>query len=277
MSFSARDGVTFGGYLTLPLGVPGRGLPLVVWVHGGPYLRDGWAYDYIGQIFANRGYAFLRVNYRGSRGFGRHFRVSAFKQWGRAMQHDVVDAVESLVRSGVVDRSRMAIIGHSYGGYVALLGLTMTPDLFACGAASSTTANLVPFVSRFSRTPGNLWVRETIGDEQIPADLEMLRSVSPITYVDRVTKPILVVRGDRDDALPPGDIDTFAAALAKRGQAITSVVYEGDGHFFRRENQLDYLARAEALFARCLGGRAEPMAGDRYPGSTARVTAAGTR
>jgi len=217
----------------------------------------------------------MRINFRGSRGFGRRFRLASFKQWGRAMQYDVVDAADWAVRSGIADRSRMAILGHSYGGYAALAALTLTPDLFACAAASSTVADLVAFVSNFPRTPGNAWVRATIGDPEIPSEAEALRSVSPLFLVDRLSKPVLLGRGDKDGALPPGDLDTFVEELRKRGGRVVSVVYEGDGHFFRRENQLDYFARAEALLARHLGGRAEPMVGDRQPGSTARVTAVG--
>jgi dipeptidyl aminopeptidase/acylaminoacyl peptidase len=209
ISFDARDGLRLRGYLTLPVGIPPRSLPLVVWVHGGPYLRDAWGFDGLGQFFVNRGYAFLRVNYRGSRGFGRHFRLASFKQWGRAMQDDVVDAVHSVVRSGTVDRGRVAIAGHSYGGYVALAALTLTPDLFQCAAASSTTSDLVAFVSRFPKTPGNAWVRKTIGDPDVPAEAEMLRQVSPRLLVDRLKRPLLMARGDKDGALPPGDLDAF--------------------------------------------------------------------
>jgi dipeptidyl aminopeptidase/acylaminoacyl peptidase len=275
ISFTARDGLRIHGYLTLPLGVRPRGLPLVVWVHGGPYLRDSWGLDGLGQFFVNRGYAFLRVNYRGSRGFGRRFRLASYKQWGRAMQDDVVDAVEFVVRSGTADRRRVAIAGHSYGGYVALAALTLTPGLFRCAAASSTTANLVAFVSRFPKTPGNAWVRTTIGDPEIPREAEMLRSVSPFFLVHRLNKPLLMARGDKDAALPPGDLDAFLEEIEKRGGDAASVVYEGDGHFYRRENELDYYARVEALFARHLGGRAEPRLGDRLPGSTAVVKLVG--
>jgi dipeptidyl aminopeptidase/acylaminoacyl peptidase len=270
ISFTARDGLRVHGYLTVPIGVPARRLPLVVWVHGGPSLRDSWGFDHIGQLFVNRGYAFLRVNFRGSRGYGRRFRLAGRKQWGRAMQDDIVDAVEFVVRSGVADRSRMAIIGHSYGGYSALAALALTPDLFACGAASSTAADLVAFAEAFPRTPGNAWVRDSVGDLQDPVDVAALRSVSPLTFVDRVTKPVLIARGDRD-GIPPAGIDAFVARLDARGGQVTSIVYEGDGHFFRRENELDYFARVEALFARHLGGRSEPMKGDGQAGSTVRV------
>ncbi len=275
ISFRARDGLRIHGYLTLPVGVAARRLPLVVWVHGGPYLRDSWGYDSIGQLFANRGYAFLRVNFRGSRGFGRQFKLASFKQWGGTMQNDIIDAVEWVVRRGIADRTRIAIIGHSYGGYVALAALTLTPDLFACGAASSTTANLLAFVSRFPKTPDNAWVRATIGDPEDPKDAQFLKSVSPIFQIDRLSKPVLIARGDKDGALPPGDIDDFVTEAGKRGRQAVSIVYEGDGHFFRRENQLDFFARVEALFARRLGGRAEPMAGDRQAGSTALVKVVG--
>jgi dipeptidyl aminopeptidase/acylaminoacyl peptidase len=273
--FKARDGLRIHGYLTLPVGVAARRLPLVVWVHGGPYLRDAWGYDNIGQLFANRGYAFLRINFRGSRGFGRQFKLASFKQWGGTMQNDILDGVEWVVRRGIADRTKMAIIGHSYGGYVALAALTLTPDLFACGAASSTTANLLAFVNRFPKTPDNAWVRATIGDPENPREAEFLRSVSPIFLVDRLSKPVLIARGDRDEALPPGDLDAFVTEAGKRGQQAVSVLYEGDGHFFRRENQLDFFARVEALFARHLGGRAEPMAGGKQAGSTALVKVVG--
>jgi dipeptidyl aminopeptidase/acylaminoacyl peptidase len=275
VSFEARDGLRIHGYLTLPLGVRPRGLPLVVWVHGGPYLRDSWGFDGLGQFFVNRGYAFLRVNYRGSRGFGRRFRLASFKQWGRAMQDDVLDAVEFVGRSGAVDRRRVAIAGHSYGGYVALAALTLTPDLFRCAAASSTASNLVAFVSRFPKTPGNAWVRTTIGDPEIREEAERLRSVSPFFLVHRLKRPFLMARGADDGALPPGDLDAFLAEIEKRGGSAASVVYEGDGHFYRRENELDYYARVERLLAAHLGGRAEPMPGDRMPGSTAVVKVVG--
>ncbi len=275
LTIKARDGLIVRGYLILPPGVPARKLPLVVWVHGGPYLRDSWGYDYIGQLFANRGYAFLRINYRGSRGFGRTFRLAGFKQWGGAMQNDVVDAVDCLLRVGVVDHRRMAIAGHSYGGYAALAALTLTPDLFACGAASSTVANLITFVNNFPKTADNAWVRETIGAPEDPEDAERLRSVSPFFLVGHLSKPVLIARGDQDGALPQNDLEVFVAEAEKRGQTAISIVYEGDGHFFRRENQLDFFARTEALFAQHLGGRAQPIAGDRYPGSTARINTVG--
>jgi dipeptidyl aminopeptidase/acylaminoacyl peptidase len=259
ISFAARDGLRVHGYLTVPVGIPARALPLVVWVHGGPTLRDSWGFDHIGQLFANRGYAFLRVNFRGSSGYGRTFRLAGRKQWGRAMQHDVEDAVDSVVRSGVADRSKVAIIGHSYGGYSALAGLSLTPDLFACGAASSTVADLLAFAEAFPRTREYVWVREIVGNVLDPADVAALRSVSPLTFVDRVTKPVLIVRGDRDGIAPSG-IDAFVARIRARGGEAASVVYDGDGHFFRRANELDYFARVEALFARCLGGRSEPAA-----------------
>jgi dipeptidyl aminopeptidase/acylaminoacyl peptidase len=276
ISFEARDGLRIRGYLTLPLGVHARNLPLVVWVHGGPYLRDSWGLDGLGQFFVNRGYAFLRVNYRGSRGFGRQLRLSSFKQWGRAMQEDVVDAVEFVVRSGTVDRRKMAIAGHSYGGYVALAALTLTPDLFQCAAASATASNLLAFVSRFPKTPGNAWVRTTIGDPEMPEDADRLRGASPFFHVDRLGKPLLMARGTEDGALPPGDLDAFLAEIEKRDGSAVSVVYEGDGHFFRRENELDYYARVERLFAAHLGGRAEPMPGEKLPGSTGVVEVVGT-
>jgi dipeptidyl aminopeptidase/acylaminoacyl peptidase len=271
ITVKSRDGLLVRCYLTLPLGVAHRGLPLVVWVHGGPYLRDAWSYDRIGQFFANRGYAFMRVNFRGSRGFGRRFRVAAHKEWGGRMQDDVVDAVRWAVRRGVADERRVAIIGYSYGGFSALVGLTATPELFACGAAASTAANLVPFVKQFPKTPGNAWVARSVGDADDPRDLARLRAVSPLTHVDRLKSPFLLVRGEKDGVLPPGELDAFIDAVERAGGSVGSVVYEGDGHFYRRANEIDFMARVEALFARCLGGRAEPVASNPLPGSTARV------
>jgi dipeptidyl aminopeptidase/acylaminoacyl peptidase len=148
----------------------------------------------------------------------------------------------------------VGIAGHSYGGYVALAALTLTPDLFRCAAASSTASNLVAFVSRFPKTPGNAWVRTTVGDPEIPEEAERLRGVSPFFLVDRLNKPLLMARGTEDGALFLGDFDVFLAEIEKRGGSAESVVYEGDGYFFRWENELDYYARVERLFAAHLGG-----------------------
>lgn len=235
-------------------------------------MRDAWGFDYTGQLFVNRGYAFLRLNFRGSAGYGRKFRLAGLRQWGGAMQDDVVDGVNEVVRSGVADPSRVALIGYSYGGYSVLAGLALTPDLFACGVAASTVADLFAFAGAFSKTPGNAWMLDCLGDVGDERDAARLRSVSPLTHVDRVTKPVLIVRGDRDGFAPAG-LDDFVSRLQAKGVDATSIVYEGDGHFFRRENELDFLGRAEALFARCLGGRNQPLEGDRQPGSTGRVQA----
>ena len=267
----SRDGLLVRGYLTLPLSVPHRQLPLVVWVHGGPYLRDGWGYDNIGQFFVNRGYAFLRVNFRGSRGFGRTFRIAAFKQWGGRMQDDVLDLMRSVVARGIADPRRIAIIGHSYGGYAALVGLARTPELFACGAASSTAGDLVAFVKQFPRTADNAWVPRTVGDADDPQDLALLRRVSPLTHVAQLKAPFVLARGDQDGVLPRGEAEAFVDAVERAGGSVSSVVYEGDGHFYSRVNQIDYMARVEALFASCLGGRAEPVPTSPLPGSTAAV------
>ena len=159
LTFAARDGLRIRAYLTLPPGTPARSLPLVVWVHGGPTLRDAWAFDNLGQLFANRGYAFLRVNFRGSAGFGRTFRLAGVKQWGLAMQDDVVDAAEFVVRSGVADRSRMAIIGYSYGGFSALAGLLshQTCSPAAWPPRPSPTCSRSPVRSRGRRAMPGCW------------------------------------------------------------------------------------------------------------------------
>jgi dipeptidyl aminopeptidase/acylaminoacyl peptidase len=267
----SRDGLALHCYLTLPPGVPPSRVPLVVWVHGGPYLRDSWGYDRTAQLFANRGYAFLRVNFRGSRGFGRVFRVAGHKEWGGRMVDDVEDATRWVVAQGIADPKRLAVLGHSYGGYAALVALTRVPGLFACGAASSTAADLVAFANHLPRTPENSWVQRTVGDTAIPADVQRLRDMSPLHHVDRLSGPIVLARGEKDGALPPGEQEAFVDALERHGKTVSYVVYQGDGHFFSRANELDYFARVETLFARCLGGRSEPLPGDRYPGSTARV------
>jgi dipeptidyl aminopeptidase/acylaminoacyl peptidase len=271
IAVKSHDGLLVRGYLTLPLGVPRRQLPLVVWVHGGPYLREGWGYDNIGQFFVNRGYAFMRVNFRGSRGFGRTFRVASFKQWGGRMQDDVLDLMRSVVARGIADPRRIAIIGHSYGGYAALVGLARTPELFACGAASSTVGDLVAFVKQFPRTVDNSWVPRTVGDADDPQDLALLRRVSPLTHVAHLKAPFVLARGDQDGVLPRGEAEAFVDAVERTGGSVSSVVYKGDGHFYSRVNQIDYMARVEALFASCLGGRAEPVPASPLPGSTAAV------
>jgi len=273
VSFQARDGLTLNGYLTLPVGVKPQGLPLVLFVHGGPWGRDEWGYNSYAQWLANRGYAVMQVNFRGSTGYGKKFLNAGNKQWGKAMHTDLLDAVNWTVKQGWVDARKVAIMGGSYGGYSALAGVTFTPDVFKCSVDIVGPSNLftllqsIPpywttFLSEFHMR---------MGDPK--TDEALLRAASPLFSADKIKVPLLIGQGANDPRVKQAESEQIVAAIEKNGGGVTYVLYPDEGHGFARpENRIDFNARTEAFLADCLGGRIEPLpAGDRVPGSTAVV------
>ncbi|QRO00997.1 S9 family peptidase [Archangium violaceum] len=278
VSFEARDGLKLQAYLTLPLGVPARKLPMVVYVHGGPWLRDWWGFSPYTQWFANRGYAVLQVNFRGSSGFGKKFMAASYRQWGLAMQDDLVDAVDWAVREGYADPERVAIYGFSYGGYAALAGAAFTPKKFACAVDHSGPANLISWLRNIPPywEGARAFFDARLGKLGNPQDEKLLETGSPLFRVDRIERPLLVGAGANDVRAPVSEAEQIVAAIKKRGGRVTYVLYPDEGHgLTRAENNMDFNARVEAFLARCLGGRAEPLGGERVPGSTAVVTTLG--
>ena len=276
VAFPARDGLTLNGYLTLPVGVKSANLPLVLFVHGGPWARDSWGYDPYAQWLANRGYAVLQVNYRGSTGYGKKFRNAAMKQFAGKMHDDLLDAVEWTVKQGWVDAKKVAIMGGSYGGYATLVGMTFTPDTFACGVDLVGPSNLVTLVESFppywAPFLGDSWF-PFVGNPKIPAEKADMEARSPIFKVASIKKPLLIGQGANDPRVTQKESEQIVAAMEAKGLPVTYVVYPDEGHGFARpENRIDFNARAEAFLGACLGGRVEPLpAGGKVAGSTAVV------
>ena len=258
ISFTSRDGLTIEGYLTLPPGEPDRPMPMVLNVHGGPWVRDGWGYDPEAQWFANRGYACLQVNYRGSTGYGKGFLNAGNKEWGARMHDDLVDAVEWAVDEGVADPGRVAIFGGSYGGYAALVGATFTPDLFRCAVDIVGPSSLITLINSIPPywKPLLSTFHERVGNPDTEEDF--LKSRSPLFFVDRLRIPMLIAQGANDPRVKQAESEQFVAAMKDKGIDHEYLLFEDEGHGFARpENRLIFYAAAERFLAKHLGGRAE--------------------
>jgi dipeptidyl aminopeptidase/acylaminoacyl peptidase len=258
VSFASRDGLTVEGYLTLPQGTPDGPLPMVLNVHGGPWVRDGWGYDPEAQWFANRGYACLQVNYRGSTGYGKSFLNAGDKEWGGRMHDDLVDAVGWAVDEGVADPERVAIFGGSYGGYAALVGATFTPDLFRCAVDIVGPSSLITLINSIPPywKPLLATFHERVGNPETEEDF--LKSRSPLFFVDRARIPMLIAQGANDPRVKQAESEQFVAAMKEKGIDYEYLLFEDEGHGFARpENRLEFYAAAERFLAKHLGGRAE--------------------
>ena len=277
---AARDGLEMVCYLSLPPGSnpddgdrPESPVPMVLYVHGGPWARDSWGYDPYHQLLANRGYAVLSVNYRTSTGFGKDFANAGRLEWGGKMQDDLTDAVEWAVAEGIAIRDRVAIMGGSYGGYATLAGLTMTPDLYACGVDIVGPSNLITLLETVPPywTPIIEVFTTRMGDHRTEEGRELLKSRSPLTYVDRIRRPLLIGQGANDPRVKQSESDQIIEAMTSRGIPVTYVLYPDEGHGFARpENRLAFSAVAEAFLAEFLGGRKQPV-GDDFAGSSITV------
>jgi dipeptidyl aminopeptidase/acylaminoacyl peptidase len=258
IELTARDGLTLRGYITYPTGLERRGLPMVVNVHGGPHARDTWGYDPEAQWLANRGYACLQINFRGSTGFGKRFLNAGDKEWGGKMHDDLVDAVRWAVDSGIADRARMAIYGGSYGGYAALVGATFTPDLFCCAVDIVGPSNLITMIETippYWETFRAIEYRR-VGNPETEA--EFLKSRSPLFLVDRIKAPILIAHGANDPRVKQAESEQIVDAMKRKGIPYEYVLFADEGHGFAKpENRLRFYAAAERFLARHLGGRAE--------------------
>lgn len=256
----SRDGFDLRSYLTRPIDGPREGLPMVLVVHGGPWARDSWGYDPEAQFLANRGYAVLQVNYRGSSGFGKRFMHAAEREFAGKMHDDLIDAVNWATESGVADPDRIGIYGGSYGGYAALVGATFTPDVFAAVVSYVGPSSLVTLVRSFPPywRPflASTWFRY-VGDPDKPEDVEDMVRRSPLERVHQIQAPLLVIQGANDPRVTKQESDQIVAALRERGVDVEYIVKDDEGHGFARpENRLDTYAAMELFFAKHLGGRA---------------------
>jgi dipeptidyl aminopeptidase/acylaminoacyl peptidase len=252
ISYRSRDGLTINGYLTLPRG-GGKNLPLIVNPHGGPWARDAWTYNSEVQFLANRGYAVLQVNFRGSTGYGRKFWEASFKQWGKKMQDDVSDGVAYAIREGIADPKRVAIYGASYGGYATLAGLAFTPELYACGVDYVGVSNLFTFM----KTIPPYWkpmldmLHEMVGHPE--RDKALLEEASPVMHAGQIRAPLLIAQGAKDPRVNVDESDQMVAALKKRGVDVEYVLKENEGHgFLNEENRFEFYEAMERFFAKHL-------------------------
>jgi dipeptidyl aminopeptidase/acylaminoacyl peptidase len=254
ISYTARDGLTIRGYLTLPRGSAPRELPLIVHPHGGPWVRDSWGFDPEVQFLASRGFAVLQMNYRGSAGYGRRFLEAGFGQWGLAMQDDVTDAVRWAIDRGIADPRRVAIYGGSYGGYAALAGVTKTPELYACGISYVGVSNLFTWLESIPPywKPYREMLHEMVGHPE--RDEERLRRCSPFFNVERIRAPLLVAQGANDPRVPQRESDQIVDALRERGVEVEYLVKNDEGHGFRNEeNRFEFYRALERFLLRQIG------------------------
>ncbi|UXN58752.1 alpha/beta hydrolase family protein [Phyllobacterium zundukense] len=271
----ARDGLDLLCYLSRPsVSKPGP-VPMVLLVHGGPWNRDVWCLSPMHQWLASRGYAVLSVNFRGSTGFGKSFINAANKEWGGKMHDDLIDAVEWAISQGVADPARIAIMGGSYGGYAALAGLTFTPERFACAVDLVGISNLVTFVNtipEYWRTWQSQW-KVRMGDFTTEDGRCFLEERSPLNYIDRIVRPLLIAQGANDVRVKVSESDQIVAAMQERGIPVTYILYPDEGHGVgRAENKRSYTAVVEAFLAAHLGGWCEPV-GDDFEGSSIQFKA----
>lgn len=261
ISYQSRDGLTIHGYMTLPAGVPAKNLPTVLLVHGGPWSRDTWGYHPVVQWLANRGYAVLQINFRGSTGYGRQFVAASFREWAGKMHDDLIDGVDFLVKEGVADPKKIAIMGFSYGGYATMVGLTFTPDVFVAGVAVVGISDLMTWFKNIPSywAPIRAMLVRRVGDPD--KEEEFLRSRSPMSFIDRVRAPLLIAHGANDVRVVVAESEQMAEAMRKANKPLEYVVTYGDeGHrFVRPETRLHFYAKAEEFLAKHLGGRFEPV------------------
>ncbi|KQP39924.1 hypothetical protein ASF44_09435 [Pseudorhodoferax sp. Leaf274] len=262
ITVTSRDGLALHGYLTLPPGVAPRQLPMALLVHGGPWQRDRWGNGAtnraLQQFLANRGYAVLQLNYRGSSGYGRAFMEKAIGEFAGRMHDDLVDGVRWAVDAGVADPGRVAIYGASYGGYSALVGATFTPEVFACAVdvvGMSDLGSLLQNAPPYWELGKPWWVR-FVGDPDRPEDLQRMRDKSPLYRADRATRPILIMHGVNDARVKLDQSERMVAALRAAGKPVEYLTFQGDGHGNQKwNNNLAMYRKTEDFLASCLGGR----------------------
>ncbi len=257
VTYTTRDGLTIEAYLSLPYGLTPatvRHLPVVIHPHGGPWARDTWGYSSVVQFLCNRGYAVMRMNFRGSTGYGRRFLEASYKQWGLRMQDDITDAVEWLKAQGIADPKRIAIYGASYGGYATLAGVAFTPKLYACGVDYVGVSNLFTFMQTIPPywRPMIEMMYEQVGNPE--TDREQLAATSPALHADRIEVPLFIAQGANDPRVNKAESDQMVAALRERGVEVEYMVKEDEGHgFSQEENRFDFYHAMEAFLAKHLG------------------------
>ena len=281
LTIKSRDGLDLPSYLTLPMGSDGNGdgkpdsaVPMVLAVHGGPWARDEYGYNPWHQWMANRGYAVLSVNYRGSTGFGKAFTRAAIGEFAGKMHDDLIDGVQWAIDEGVADPDKVAIVGGSYGGYATLIGVSFTPETFACGVDIVGPSSLVTLIESFPEywkpfLQGTWYTY--VGDPANPEDRKDMLARSAISRVDDIKVPLLVGQGQNDPRVTKLESDQLVEAMAANELPVTYVNFPDEGHGFRRpENRLAFYSVMEGFLESCLGGKSEPV-NDAFEGSTIEI------
>jgi len=281
VEIKTRDGLTLVSYLTLPSAADPDGdgkantpVPLVLLVHGGPWSRDSWGYDPLHQLFANRGYAVLAVNYRGSTGFGKKFLNAANLQWGKAMHDDLIDAVDWAVKSNITPQDKVCIVGGSYGGYATLVGLAMTPDVFACGVDLVGISNLSTFIASIPPywAPFISVLRQRVGDPETADGKALLAAASPLTHAAKIKRPLLIGQGANDPRVKQAESEQIVAAMKQHGLPVTYALFPDEGHGFARpENNVAFFAITEAFLSAHLGGFYLPITKQEIAASSMQI------
>lgn len=259
IQFQAKDGMTLHGYLTLPAGLEPRNLPTILLVHGGPWARDSWGLQPMVQWLANRGYAVLQINFRGSTGYGKAYLNAGNREWANKMHQDLLDGKEWMVSKGYTNPQKVAIVGGSYGGYATLVGLTFTPDAFCCGIDIVGPSNLITLIQTLPPYWKPLQAVMDIRLGKLETEEEFLKSRSPLFKVDQIKKPLLIAQGGNDPRVKQSESDQIVNAMRKKHIPVEYLLFPDEGHGFARPgNRLKFYAAAEAFLAKYMGGRSEP-------------------
>ena len=260
IEFTARDGMKLYGYLTMPVGVEAKNLPMVEFVHGGPWGRDQWGFNRYAQWLSNRGYAVLQINFRGSTGYGKKYVNAGDRQWAGTMHTDLLDGKDWVVKQGVADAAKVCIMGGSYGGYATLAGVTFSPDAFACGVDIVGPSNLNTLLKTIPPYWSTLLAtfHKRMGDSE-----EVLKAQSPLFKADEIKAPLLIGQGANDPRVNKAESDQIVAAMRKNQKPVQYYVFPDEGHGFARPaNNMAFNAASEEFLAKYLGGRFEPATGD---------------
>ncbi len=253
ITYLSRDGIIIHGYLTLPKNAAGKNMPVIVHPHGGPWARDTWHFTPDVQFLANRGFAVLQMNFRGSTGYGKKFWELSFRQWGKTMQDDITDGVQFLIDTGIADKNRIGIYGASYGGYAVLAGLTFTPELYACGVDYVGVSSLFSFMETIPPywEPYLEMMYEMVGHPE--RDKELLASSSPLLHIQNIKAPLFVAQGAMDPRVKKSESDQIVNALREKGIDVDYMVKENEGHgFTNEENRFEFYEAMEAFFEKYL-------------------------
>ncbi len=264
----SRDGLKLVSYLSLPdFYTKKKPIPMVLLVHGGPFARDRFCFNQYHQLFANRGYAVLSVNYRGSTGFGKKLLNAGNGEWAKKCHDDLIDSVNWAIKEKIADPKKIAIVGGSYGGYATLVGLTFTPDVFACGVDIVGVSNLYTFLKSmpaYWKPYIKFWEKKIGASYETPEDIKFLKERSPLTFIHKIKKPLLIAQGEHDPRVKVSESEQIVAAMKKQGIPVIYAIYHNEGHGFRNpNNRLSFIAMMEQFLSNILGGDAEPV-GDAF-------------